>query len=340
MEIVLDATQQPFPVLTHLTLELQENDTAPVAPDSLWDGSTPSLEELWLNGIPFPGLPTLLLSATHLESLDLCEIPDSGYISPEVMATSLSSLIKLGHLRIEFESPQSRPRPRNRRLPPSTRTPLPALMSLVFQGVSEYLEDLVARIDAPLLEFFRINFFYQPIFDTPQLNKFISRTPAFEVRDKALLAFSDQGVLVELSSTSAQSLDAELELRILCKQLDLQVSSLVQVCSSSFPGAFIPAVEELCIVLEDVIWVWPIENSQWLEVLRPFVAVKDLFFSRGITLRIARALQELVGERVTEVLPALQTLVLEKLLPSGHAQETIEQFISARLHFKLEKEEF
>jgi hypothetical protein len=30
------------------------------------------------------------------------------------------------------------------------------------------------------------------------------------------------------------------------------------------------------------------------------------------------------------VLPALQTLVLEKLLPLGHAQETIEQFISAR----------
>jgi hypothetical protein len=39
--------------------------------------------------------------------------------------------------------------------------------------------------------------------------------------------------------------------------------------------------------------------------------------------------RELVEERVTEVLPALQTFFLEPL-PSGHVQESIGQFVAAR----------
>ena len=46
--------------------------------------------------------------------------------------------------------------------------------------------------------------------------------------------------------------------------------------------------------------------------------------------RIAPALQELVGIKVTEVLPALQTLFLEGPLPSGLFQDNIEQFVAAR----------
>ena len=46
-------------------------------------------------------------------------------------------------------------------------------------------------------------------------------------------------------------------------------------------------------------------------------------------LRIAPTLQELVGGRATEVLPALQTLSLQGTLPSG-VQETIDKFVAAR----------
>lgn len=40
---------------------------------------------------------------------------------------------------------------KSRRPPPPARTSLPALAAFHFQGVSEYLEEFVARIDAPLL---------------------------------------------------------------------------------------------------------------------------------------------------------------------------------------------
>jgi hypothetical protein len=51
--------------------------------------------------------------------------------------------------------------------------------------------------------------------------------------------------------------------------------------------------------------------SQWLELLRPFTAVRDLYICQEIAPYIAPALRELVGEKVTEVLPAMQTLFLD-----------------------------
>ena len=77
-------------------------------------------------------------------------------------------------------------------------------------------------------------------------------------------------------------------------------------------------------------WQDDIESSQWLELLHPFTAVKGLYASREIAPRIAPAIQELVGERVMEVLPALRGIFLEEPFPSGPVQETIGQFVAAR----------
>jgi hypothetical protein len=52
--------------------------------------------------------------------------------------------------------------------------------------------------------------------------------------------------------------------------------------------------------------------------------VKALYLSRDIAARTAPALGELVGARATEVLPALQSLFLEELHPSGPVQVAID----------------
>ena len=326
VERVLAAMHQPFPALTFLQLG-PEDETAPIDANSFLGGSAPpNLQTLKFFHLPFPGLPKLLLSATHLVTLSLSAIPHSGYISPEAMVTGLSALTSLERLEIGFESPKSRPL--RRRPPPPTRTTLPVLKFLDFDGVSEYLEDLLAQIDAPLLHSLRIAFFHQLIFDTPQLTLFISRTPKFnsKVHD-ALLDFSSWIAWVKL----AQTIDGALSLATSCKRPDWQLSSIAQLCSSSFPQALILGVEHLYIH-ENGFWTLPwddIESSQWLELLHPFNAVKDLYISPKFMSSIAPALQELAGERVTEVLPALQTLFLEKL-PEKPVQEAIEKFVSAR----------
>jgi hypothetical protein len=62
--------------------------------------------------------------------------------------------------------------------------------------------------------------------------------------------------------------------------------------------------------------------------------VKGLYISQEFAPLIVPAVQELVGERVTEVLPSLQTLFLEETHASGPFQETIGNFVSARQHTK------
>jgi hypothetical protein len=172
------AMQKPFPELRHLTLWPRDDETVSVFPDSFLGGSAPRLEDLWFVGIPIPGLPKLLLSATHLDILRLEDIPHSGYFSPEAIVTALSTLTRLKTLWLLFDSPQSRPDPSRQRPPPQTRTVLPALTQFWFRGVSDYLENVVARIDAPQLGKLHITFFNQIVFDTPQFSQFISRTPS------------------------------------------------------------------------------------------------------------------------------------------------------------------
>ncbi|KAH9966985.1 hypothetical protein BJV74DRAFT_285185 [Russula compacta] len=84
------AMHEPFPALTHLLLE-SSSETPPVLPDAFLGGSTPSLRSLDLEGIAFPALARLVISAGNLVSLRLWSIPDTGYVSPEAMANALSA---------------------------------------------------------------------------------------------------------------------------------------------------------------------------------------------------------------------------------------------------------
>ena len=337
LEKVLAAMQQPFPALTRLTLYSKDGETGPpVVPDSFLGGSAPQLQSLRLQCVLFPGLTKLLLSATRLVCLCLWGIPHSGYISPETMVTCLSVLTRLETLDIHFESPQSRPDQRRRRPPPPTRTLLPVLTRLDFKGASEYLEDFMARIDAPLLDFLNITFFHQLTFDTPQLTQFISRrTPQFKAVDEAYLDFYDEFGTPNVALFSQEPFFSRLIFGVSCNQSDWQLSFMTQMCCSSFPQDLIATVENLCIrdskSRRDLPWQDDIEGSQWLELLHPFTGVKTLRICEGFTPRIAPALQELVGERATEVLPALQSLSLEEyLFPSRPVLDAIDQFVVAR----------
>ena len=310
-EKISPAMQQPFPALMHLYFGFGDDvdETAPVIPASFLGGTAQRLQTLSLMHIPFPGLPKFLLSATHLVHLFLFRIPHSGYFSPEAIVSSISVLTGLKTVIIDFESPRSRPDRRNRRPPPATRTLFPILTMLDFKGASEYLEDLVARIDAPLLSFLEITFFHQLIFETPRLTQFITRLPKLMTHDKARVILSNKDVSVAL----AQKEDRRLELGISCRQSDWQLSSLEQICSSSFPSALIPAVEQVYI-LEGRHWVWQddTDDNQWLELLHLFTAVKDLYISRELAPLIMRVLQELAGERAAEVYPHCRLFIFWK----------------------------
>ena len=329
MEDYLEAMQVPFPELTHLDLHhLGQTELVVPLSDSFLGGS-PRLRSLRLEDIPYPGLPKLLLSATHLTELQLTCIPDSGYISPEAMVACLSTLTGLTSLDLEFQSPPPRSDWGIRRPPPPTRTILPVLDHFEFRGVCEYLEYLVARIDIPRLRRLDITFFNDIVFDTPQLTQFIRHTPSFEAFDKASVSFWDHTARITLSRAHKLP-NGTFQVGISCTELDWQLSFLEQVCTSSLPS--LSALEDLYMQrfagpqdLKD-----NIDYAQWLELLHSFTAVKNLYLSKELAPSIVPALQDLVGGRTTEVFPNLQNIFLEELQELGPVQEGIGKFIGAR----------
>ena len=319
--------QVPFPELTELKLSL-DSSFRPTIPDSFLGGSAPRLQCFELYDIPFPGLPKLLLSATHLVELSLLEIPHSGYISPEAMVTLISALSSLEILFLQFKSAHSHPDLGSRPPPTSSRFVVPALTNFHFKGVIEYLEDLVTFIDAPQLHYLSTILFGQINYDSPRFTQFINRTPKLKPRTcRAHVEFNDWGASVTL--TGPVSPRSTLEIETSCKNPYPQLSSVARVCNYSLSP--ISTVEVLLIVYEHPNWEpWEnnaMENARWLEFLLPFTVVKNLYIYTEVASGIAATLQELAGGRITEVLPSLQNIFVEGL---EKFRENVGRFIEAR----------
>jgi hypothetical protein len=327
------AKQRPFPLLTDLELR-SDNEWGILLPDSFLGGSAPRLRSLRLEFISFQGIRTLLLSASGLVHLDLWNIPDLGYISPETMAMSLSTLTQLKtfglglHARDSFRSPPVR---EVRFL--FSRFALPNLTHFWFHGTSVYLEVFVAHFDAPLLHSVKMTLFNEPSYDISELPQFIRCTETLMSLDKADLCFSKDSVEVTLSPQMETDDDTMLSLSVLCRE-SYGPPSLSDVFRSSLP----PLSSSQCLQIrveqyQRSQWQYDMDGIQWLELLRPFTAVKDLFISEELALRVAPALAEAdnTGRRA---LPALQNVFFEGLQPSGTGpfQEAIQPFVAARQH--------
>jgi hypothetical protein len=332
-EELWEGMQEPLPELTFLKLKSNDEDEpVSILPDSFLGGSAPRLQSLFLEYVPFPGLPKLLLSTANLAELSLSPIPRSGYISPESMVTGFSGLTRLENLSLEFESPFPRPDTESRRLPPPTRSVLPALTRFKFKGGSGYLDELVAHVDVPRLNDFSIIFFEVFYFDTPRLVQFIRRTPYSKAFGKAHITFyTGDAVMANLSSQTSNR--GELNLAVLSTVPERHFSYLTRICTSSLPA--LPTLEDLYIQegrleLMCVDWQHFVKNHQWLRLLRPFIYVKNLYVSDEFVPSIVSALQELNGDRTTEVLPVLQNIFFEGLQPSEPVREGIRHFVAAR----------
>ena len=273
------AMRKPFQDLTHLQLNTFE--PGPLLPDSFLGGTAPSLRSLDLFNVPFPGLPKLLLSATHLVELHLLNISPTGYIPPEAMATGLSALNNLESLRLHFRNPRPRPAPESRRPPPMIRPILPSLTEIRFKGTSEYLEEILARIDAPRLNGLKITFFNQLIFDTPQLLQFISPRPTLRAPEKCHITFCSKATIAKFPSQTSN--DAVLSAEIRCMASEWQLSSPEQVCTSSLPP--VSTLEDLYIVEERhwrPRWQDDVESPVWLDLFAFVCCCKESLFVEGI----------------------------------------------------------
>ena len=329
------AIDDPFPSLTSLDLTSYAQN-APVFPDSFLGGSAPHLRSLWLFGIPYPSIGTLLSSTTNLVTLYLWGIPHSGYISPETIVPILSMLLRLESLDLGFKCPRSRAHQPIRHPPPLTRVAFPNLTGLFLHGEIEYFEYVLSQIETPVLNRIYICFFNRLVFDTPLLGHFIRRTAIFTTTHTARVTFysSDVEVILlgqeEIDSHGGLSTEP-LRLRVPCKPFDWQLSAVAQVLNSLLSS--LPTLETLEISVDRGDWQGDIEVTQLQEFLHLFTSVKEMTLVREDSVQlVAPALRELARERPTEVLPTLQILYLPTYgwQSSGPVEEAIKQFIVAR----------
>jgi len=311
--------QEPFPVLTRLWIHSDKH--AAILPSGFLGGSAPSLQKIVLFGVPYPALPTLLLSASDLVELNLHDIPKTGYIPPEAMVASLAALPRLETLYIGFEFDPFRAD----LLLPATRAVLPALNYMSFSGVCEYLENFLARIDAPQLN--TIAIFYSDQFEVPQLSEFINRSENLKrtLSRYCRLLLGDFDDFLDFSIGGLTSDDEAkrsgrwepgtgISVCIICKGRDQQIMHLTHLLGwispilsdmvhftirfESFMPEPFPEPEDL-------------DDIEWLEFLRRFSSVRTLFVSGELAGHVSRALEDIPGAIATEVLPSLDLLCLE-----------------------------
>ena len=330
----LATMSQPLPVLIELELSSLEEDP-PIFPDSFLGGSLPRLRSLNLWGIPFPAIGKLLLSTRDLVALSLGFIPHSGYISPEAMVAILSELTRLKSLYLSsFEIPQFWTHRASQRPPALTRVILPALTTFHYSSNSNYLEDMVPRIDA-LLDCIAVTLFDQPVFDIPLLGDFIGRTKILYAPYRVNISFSIGNAGISLFQRKGDIDFKVLDFVIFYSPMifystqDSHLWSLARSCSLFLPP--LPSLEHL-VISGDLPsgGQHEVEATQWMELLRPFMTVKDLVLDELAALSVAPALQELVGERHREILPALQNIFLEGFQSSGSVPEGIGNFVAVR----------
>ena len=326
-------TDQPFPALTSLELSSSQQQNVPVLPDSFLGGSAPRLRSLYLNGIPYPSIGTLLSSTTNLVRLSLWRIPHSGYIAPKEIVPCLSMLPRLKSLILKFQYPRSLAHRTSRHPPPLTLVVFPNLTHLVFHGDSDYLEDILSQIETPMLNQSDFYFFNQLEFDTPLLGHFIRRTETFMATHTARVEFDRWSIRLTLfgQGDMANNDRVALQLEISCKQLDWQLSSVAGVLNSFLSS--LPALKSLQIAGPHYHWEGEAEVIQWREFLHLFTPVRKMTLETEYAIRfVMPPLQELSEEGETEVLPALQNIFLwnHNWQSSDPIKGVIEQFIATR----------
>ena len=287
----------------------------------------PHLRTLHFTGIAFPALPRLLSSSRDLVDIQLHEIPDIGYISPESLRNALSGMSRLRSLSLRFHSLHSLSAADYIELyPPSGKhVVLPTLTCLTYQGTSEYLDSLVARIDAPSLRDVAISFFNEFIYNVSNIRLFINRIEMQKSHRQSDILFSEHSISISLTQPAPTC----LKLQVLCEQLGQQLYSIARSCS--LLSSFFLCVEDLRIeATRPLSRQDGTDSVRWVELIRSFSATKRFHLNGDFSTDVFRAL-EISGSLHKTVLPALHKLYIPQPSPR-HAplREAVASLMTSR----------
>ena len=211
---------------------------------------------------------------------------------------------------------------------PIVHVTLPNLRWFGFRGVSAYLEALLPRITAPLLEKLQILFFNQLTFSVPHLLEFIRSAENLRF-GSARVTFHEGGIFTRVYPHEGAKMYA-LYVDVGCKQPDWQVASAVQILNTL--RSVFSSVEHL--TLEHEMYAISSErhseadHAQWRKLLESFNDVKTLLVDAGLVRDLSRSLQSDDEEPLpVELLPELKEVSYSAI---DDADDTFAPFVDAR----------
>ena len=313
------AMDDQFPILERMYVRSQTEVALPVT------FQAPNLRRLRLWMASIPNLSPLLTNTAGLVTLSLLDIPTSAYFPPSYILTRLSLMAQLEKLFISFQSPiPNGDVERQSCQTPDTIT-LPNLRWFVFNGVSAYLERLVAWISAPSLNIFQVDLFNQPSFSVPHLWRFMQTSENLTL-SAVQVTFGAPSVSLH---TVPGKWDCPLLLQIGCRHLDEQVASAVQFFGTLSP--VLSVVEQVTFSYEEHKQSSESHNNvdriQWRELLRPFTNAKAIHVQDDLVRKIFRSLPSDDGEPPLELLPNLEEVGYSG---GSDAQDAFTTFLNER----------
>ncbi|KAH9976516.1 hypothetical protein BJV74DRAFT_798683 [Russula compacta] len=323
MNRFFSAMNKPFPILEDLRLSFTGPESALIAETF----TAPRLRHFYLVLHPwFQRLP-LLTSVVGLVTLSIGDIPSPHILPVKYLVSRLSLMPQLEYLSLGFFDLPSLVHFDESNLAEPLTVQLQKLVRIDFRGVSSYLEDLVARMRAPLLARFTLLFLPNPSFPLPHLSELL--TAAGELRFHVIsVTFSESekipGAYITVASSEQTVGHSSIRIRFSCED---PVASASQICAALAPMLldvknlrlnYQPARRSLGL---------PKRREAWFDLLRPFCNVQKVQVNSAMTPELSLALCPRYGSPAEGILSKLCEF---SLLDRKRFQKVLDPFIAAR----------
>jgi hypothetical protein len=323
----LFAISGSFSDLEDLVLLSRESEGLTLPCFSRWG---PRLRRLHLTRVSVHPLLRLLYFSNDLVDLQLHEVPGPPDLPPGALTEALSRMAQLRSLSLHFLSTPGTiffPHP-----PSGERVLLPVLTRFHFQGKGEYLENLLARIDAPRLEDIGVTFFNGFITDLSNLAEFVGRMEIRKPLHGAHIQYSEHAISISLTQPGLGAPTC-FKFQLFGEKVALQLSLISLIC---FRFSVYLNVVDLRInamrATRKSRWEDSDKSERWRDLIDLFRGVKRFHVAGSLSESIMCALL-LPGSQGKSILPALHKLYIPRpgprLTPLG--KDVVSFVISRRL---------
>ena len=286
----------------------------------------PSLRHLVLFSLTLSIHSPAITSAVGLVTLSLLLFPPFTRFHPNDLLQLVSLMPQLETLDFRSDVSVHDLKSQLSHMPITSHAALPKLRWFGFNGSSAYLEALLPRITAPLLDKLQLVFVGDLAFPLPELYRFVGQTESLRC-GSAKLSFLPRAVSMRVWPCEGAEIYA-VKTIIFCGHTRQKMSFAAQICNAlRMPLSKVEHLSLVCGMSPTRTSFDGTNRLECREILRSFSNLKTLRVPTSLVGVISSALQPQDGELSIELLPQLRELACSW---NDYTHSSFAQFIHAR----------